>query len=167
MRDLVSRHRVRLIYPVPRDLWIVKLPQNAGGAVSRRKSPRRCGVLDVFAELVSFPELIAHPNFELDVVVTAEETVRRFDGRKGWRRRGWVVAERRLIAVHETLQLRDAAGYAAIMPAGLPPQFATADLAETLGCARHLAQKVAYCLRNGGLIEKVGSRGNAIVYARV
>ena len=39
MRDLVSKHQVRLVYPIPRDLWIVKLPQKKAEtfrAVSRR-----------------------------------------------------------------------------------------------------------------------------------
>ncbi|MBI5289996.1 MAG: hypothetical protein HY873_13565 [Chloroflexi bacterium] len=167
LRDLVARHRVRLVYPVPRDLWIVKLPQTTGATATRRRSPKRRHVLDVFDELVSFPELIAHENFHLDVVLTEEESVRRFDGRKRWRRRGWVTVERRLLAVHETVSLRNLADYIAMIPIGMPVEFLTSDLADALGRPRQLAQKVAYCLRNCGLIEKVGARGNAILYARV
>ena len=166
MRDLVSRHRVRLVYPVPRDLWIVKLPQSEADGVTRRKSPKHRGAIDVFSELVSFPELITHPNFELDVVVTGEETVWRLDGRRRWRRRGWVTVERRLLSVYDTAQLRGPADYAAMIPAGLPAEFVTADLAPAIGRPRHVAQQMAYCLRKSGLIEKVGARGNAIVYAK-
>jgi hypothetical protein len=54
-----------------------------------------------------------------------------------------------------------------MIPIGLPEEFLTSDLACQLRRPRHTAQKVAYCLRNGGLIEKVGSQGNAIVYAKV
>jgi hypothetical protein len=166
MRDLVSRHRVRLVHPIPRDLWIVKMPRGASDGATRRKSPKHLDAIDVFRELVSFPELIAHENFELDVVVTEEETVWRFDGRRGWRRRGWVTVERRLLAVYETLSLRTTADYVSLIPAGLPKEFLTSDLATALRRPRDAAQKVAYCLRNGGLIEKVGSQGNAIVYAQ-
>ena len=167
MRDLVSRHRVRLVYPVARDVWILKMPQTTGGDVTRRKSPKHRGVLDVFSELVSFPELLAHPNFELDVVLIEEETVWNFEGRKRWRRRGWGTVERRLLTIYETYALHEASHYIAMMPAGLPSEFLTSDLAKALGCARQVAQQMAYCLRNVGLIEKVGSRGNAIVYATV
>ncbi len=167
MRDLVSRHRVRLVYPVPRDRWIVKMAQETVGAATRRKSPKHLDVVDVFDELVSFPELIAHPNFELDVVLIEEETVWNLDGRKRWRRRGWVTVERRLLSIYGTVSLRAAADYMAMIPAALPNEFLTSDLAEALRRPRHLAQKVAYCLRNCGLIEKVGIRGNAIVYATV
>ena len=45
MRDLVSRHRVRLVYPIPRELWIMKLPQDSG-EVTRRKSPKHLDVIE-------------------------------------------------------------------------------------------------------------------------
>ncbi len=167
MRDLVSRHQVRLVHPIPRDLWIVKLPQKKGGDVSRRKSPKHPNVVDVLAELVSFPELITHKNFQLDVVLTQEEELRIFDRRKRWRRRGWVTVERRLLEVSETVSLQSDADFMALIPAGLPEEFLTSDIANAIGRPRYLAQKVAYCLRNCGLIEQVGYEGNAIVYSKV
>jgi hypothetical protein len=167
MRDLVSRHHVRLVYPVPRDRWIVKMPQSPGDTASRRKSPSHPGVIDVFAELVSFPELIAHEHFELDVVLTEEDWIWRFDGRRRWRRRGWSTVERRLLKVYETTSLRTSTHYLSIIPDNLPEEFLTSDLAGALRRPRHLAQRVAYCLRNAGLIEVVGSRGNALVYTKV
>ena len=136
-----------------------------GEQQSRRKSPSHLAAIDVFRQLVSFPELMAHENFQLDVVLTEEETVRRFDARKAWRRRGWVNIERRLLSVVDTVSLRTAADYVALIPPGLPAEFVTADLAAAIARPRAVAQKVAYCLRNGGCIEKSGARGNAIVYA--
>ncbi len=167
MRDLVTRHHVRLVHPIPRDLWIVKLPQDENGEVTRRKSPKHLDVVDVFKELVSFPELIGHPNFQLDVVVTQEERLQRFDGRKNWRRRGWVTVERRLLEIRETVSLHTRADYMSLIPVGLPAEFLTSDIASALRSPRQLAQKVAYCLRSSGFIEQVGSRGNGIVYSRV
>ena len=64
-----------------------------------------------------------------------------------------------MLKVYETVSLRDRADYMAMIPTGLPKEFLTSDLAHALGRPRHLAQKMAYCLRNGGLIEKVGSQG--------
>jgi hypothetical protein len=167
MRDLVSRHRVRLVYPIPRDLWIVKLPQDGGSDVTRRKSPKHLDVIDVFRELVSFPELIAHQNFQLDVVLTGEERLERLDSRKRWRRRGWVTIERRLLEVYGTVSLHNRVDYMSLIPIGLPNQFLTSDIADALGRPRTLAQKVAYCLRNCGCIEQVGSNGKSIVYSNV
>lgn len=167
MRDLVSRYRVLLVHPVPRELWIVKLPQHAGEATVRRKSPKRSDVIDVFGELVSFPELLTNDQFQLDVVLTQEEELRRFEPGRRWRRRGWVTVERRLVDVVETASLRRAGDYASLLPRDLPPEFRTSDLASALGRPRYVARKVAYCLRECGLIEQVGRHGNGIVYSMV
>jgi hypothetical protein len=165
MRNLVERRRVRLVYPIPRVRWIVKMPRTRADKPTRRKSPKHLDVIDVFNELVSFPELIGSPNFELDLVVTEEESLRKFDARRRRRRSGgWITIERRLLAVHDTIALRNSADYASLLPLALPPEFLTSDLAAALRRPRHVAQKMAYCLRNSGLIEKIGARGNAILY---
>lgn len=165
IRDLVARRRVRLVHPIPRDRWIIRTPQKRGGTATRRKSPLHLGAIDVFRELVSFPELAAHENFELDVVLTEEEWVWRFDGRRRWRQRGWSLVERRLLQVYETVPLRNSADYSAMLPVDLPGEFLTSDLAQAIRRPRRVAQQMAYCLRSGGCIDKVGSRGNAALYA--
>lgn len=167
MRDLVTRHSVRLVYPVPRNLWIVKMPKEVGDGVTRRRSPKHLSAIDVFSQLVSFPELMAQENFELDIVLTEEETLWSHAPGKRWRRKGWVTIERRLLQVYETVSLRAAHDYMALIPSGLPEAFLTADLAGAIGCPRRVSQQVAYCLSRGGFIEKVGMKGNAIVYGRV
>ena len=60
---LADDHRIRLVYPIPREKWIIKLAEDGHSAPSRRKSPKRGKIEDVFGELVSFPKLLAHPNF--------------------------------------------------------------------------------------------------------
>ena len=166
MRDLASRHRVRLVYPVPEERWIVKLPAAADGKTLRRRSPKRAGMEDIFAELVSFPDLIAHKNFELEVILTREEQLRRFDGRRGRSRRGWVVIERRLLDTTDRLLIRSPGDLVRLLPSDLPEPFHTLDLATSFGRSRALAQKVAYCLRKCNLITAVGKDANAVLYSR-
>lgn len=163
---LLDEHAVHVVHPIPIEKWIVKLDE-VGGVSSRRKSPKRGDAVDLFSELVSFPELVAHPNLTLEVLLTREEEVRRFDGNRAWRRKGWVIEERRLIEVMERHTFDSPAALATLLPDGLPPGFTTADLAETLRCHRRLAQQMTYCLRETGVIGMVGKDGNAIVYSRL
>lgn len=165
LHTLVERHPVRLVYPIAAEKWIVKLPQEPGGKSIRRKSPKRGCVVELCAELVSFPRLLAHPNFTLEVLLTQEEEVRRFDARQAWRRRGWVIEERRLLDVVARHRFDTPDALAALLPADLPTPFTTTDLAAALGQSRWLAQKMAYCLRETGGIEATGKRGRAVLYA--
>ncbi len=159
---LLDGHEVRIVHPIPATKWIVKRP-HAGSPASRRRSPKRGSVLDLFAELVSFPWLIDHPNFTIEVLMTEEEEVRRFDG-KSWRRKGWSVVDRRLVDVTGGLVVEGPPDLLALLPEGLSQPFTTADLATAIARPRRLAQQMAYCLRECGVAEIAAKRGNALVY---
>jgi hypothetical protein len=160
---LLDRYAIRLVYPVPVKKWIVKLDEG-GSVASTRLSPKRGIAADVCAELVSFPSLLSHPNFTLEVALTAEEEVRSPDARKGWRRGGFVIEERRLVEVLETAEVASPEDLLGLVPADLPAPFTTADLATGLGRSRHLAQEVAYCLRVSGAVATVGRDKRGILY---
>jgi hypothetical protein len=164
--ELTAHHPVRLVYPIAREKWIVKLAEDGHSQLSRRKSPKRGRVEDVFAELVSFPTLLASPNFSLEVLLIQEEEVRRHDPRRAWRRRGWVTHERRLLEVVEVRCFETPADMAELLPPSLAEPFTTSDLAASLPRPRRLAQRMAYCLREMNVINPVGKQGNTILYVR-
>jgi hypothetical protein len=156
-------HRVRIVHPIPVDKWIVKV-DSYGTVLSRRRSPRHGKPTDVFAELVSIPELLAKPGLEVEVLLTIEEEHRSFTPGRAWRRNGWAVIERRLIDVVASLPLNTSEDLTALLPDGLPETFTTSELAERLGRPRRAAQQMAYCLRIAGVLVAVGKRGNNVEY---
>jgi hypothetical protein len=163
---LTRQRPVRLIYPIAQQKWIVKLPTDGHGRQRRRKSPKRGTLFQVFEELVSFPELLANPNFSLHIVSIQEEEVRRHDKRRGWRRKEWITHERRLLHVMEEHFFENPEDMAFLIPANLPDMFTTADLANALNMSRRFARKMAYCLDRMNLLTRIGKRGNAKVYGR-
>lgn len=164
--DLAPRHPLRLVYPLAAEKWIVKLDADGKIPASRRKSPKRGALVEIFAEMVSFPHLLAHPHFSLEVLLIHEEEVRRHEPGRAWRRRGWITHERRLLAVVDRRLFEAPADLSALLPPDLPEPFTTADLAGALGRGRWLAQKMAYCLREIGALDTVGKQGNAWLYRR-
>ena len=162
---LLDDHDVRLVAPIPLTRRIVRLSPG-GEILSARRSPKRGRIEDVFGRLVSIPELLAHPRFELELLLTHEEEHRRWEpGRGRRRRRGWSVVGRGLVSVEQSLVLSSPADAAALLPL-LPDVFDTADLAEAACCSRRLAQQTVYCLRALGTIEAEGKRGRAVLYRR-
>ncbi len=166
LHALLETHHVRVIHPVAVERHIIKL-EDTGEILSRRKSPKRGRTVDVFSELVSFPELIAHERFSLVVVLTTEEEIRMHEPGKAWRRQGWVIQERRLVEVRDHVELSTLEAVSALLPVDLPAEFTTADLSAGVKRPRRLAQQMAYCLVRAGAIQQVDKAGNAIVYARV
>ena len=164
--DLASRHAVRLVYPIASEKWLVKLPREGTGQAARRKSPKRGRIEDLFTELVSVAPMLRESILSLEVVFTREEEIRRHDGKRGWRRRGWVTEERRLLEVVGQRRFDDPGDFGALVPCTLPQPFTTADLAQALRRPRRLAQRMAYCLREMGEIQPAGRRGRAVLYSR-
>jgi len=160
---LLDTHSIRLVHPIATEKWILKLDED-GHQISRRRSPKRGIPADVCAELVSFPSLLSHPNFTLELAMIEEEEVRRPDTQKGWRRGGYAIDERRLVDVLNTIRLDSPAALLELLPPGLPDPFTTADLAAGLGRTRHLAQEVAYCLRVSGAVKTAGRDQRGILY---
>ncbi len=161
---LLPGHRVRLVLPVAATRWLEK--HHPDGRVERRRSPKAGRVEQLFAELVAAPTLLEHPNLELEVVLVEDVECRRFEAGKAWRRRGWVVAGRRLERVIERRSFAAPTDLLALLPPGLPDAFTTSDLAARARLPRRLAQQAAYCLFELALVERVGKAGNAHLYRR-
>ncbi len=162
---LLDKHSVRLVHPIAQERWIVRLDANGKTNLSRRKSPRRGNVYHLFDELVRIPHLITHPNFTLDVLLTQEEEIRLNDGQGSWRRKGWSIYDRRLLAVVEQIPLVNTADFQALLPPDLPQPFTNKTLATALKLRPRLAQRMTYCLRQMNALEIIGKQGNALLYA--
>jgi len=165
LQTMLAVRPVHVVLPIAAETTIVRLDEH-GAPTSRRKSPKHGNVLHAFAELVSLPTLLAHPHFVLEVLLTCEEQIWRNDGQGSWRRRRWSIADRRLLAVHRSTRLTCAGDCAALLPVDLPTVFSCRDLAAACPIPHSVAQKMAYCLRQMGMITVVGKRGNAVLYNR-
>ncbi|MGD9720606.1 MAG: hypothetical protein AB7O59_16615 [Pirellulales bacterium] len=166
VRRLLERHRVLVVKPIVARKTLVKLAAADGPVVSSRTSPKRGQLLDIFEELVYFTRVFPHPRLTLEVVLVEVEE-RRYPGhgrRRRWRRNDFVVGDQLLSAVGDRLRLRRAADLLRLLPADLPAPFHTGDLARAMQVQRHVAQRVAYCLREMQAVRQVGKQGNTIVY---
>lgn len=162
--SVLDRHRVVLVHPIAVVRHIIKLSSAPDQPATRRRSPKRGSAAQVLAELVSVPRLLEHPNFELELVLIEVEEFRRHDPGRVRRRNGWRVVERCLGAVLERQRLTCSRDLFRFLKTPLPETFTTADLALSMGEPRWLAQKLAFCLRESGILEVCGKQRNALRY---
>jgi hypothetical protein len=164
LRRLIGANEVRLVHPIPKRKWIVRVDDGGENVLSRRRSPKRGRVEDVFSELVYIPGLVKDPNFSLEVLLVHSEDVWIDDGMGSWRRRHWSIHDRRLLDVVERALFEAPGDFIGLLPPTLPEEFTTKDLSEGLGLRPNVARRMAYCLRHMGSIEAVGKRGRALLY---
>ena len=163
LTHLVRYHRVRLVYPIVQEKWIVRSATRNGKEPVRRKSPKKGRMEDLFWELVSIPQLLSNPNFSLEVLMIRGEEVRRYHDVKRRVRKRWLLEGRHLLDVLDQRSFGQSADWLRFLPDGLE-QFTTSDLASSMNTRRDLAQKMAYCLREARMIEMIGKRGRANLY---
>ena len=166
LATLLQNHTVCLVHPIAVQKWIVRLDREGATVLSRRRSPKRGTLLDIFDELVSIPHLVAHPGFTLEVLLVEVEETRQQDGRGSWRRRGWSIHDQILVGVESRHRFCGPADFAALLPPTLPEPFTSSQIAACFGMRHGQGQKIAYCLRHMGAIEMVGKQGNAYQYRR-
>jgi hypothetical protein len=162
---LIATHPVRLVHPIPQEKWIVQIAAD-GTLMHRKKSPRRGCIEHIFDELISFPELMAHPNLSLEVVLTREEEVWCDDGRGSWRRKGRSVRDRRLLEVLEHVLFLQPSDFLRLLPADLPEPFTSRDLASAMKRPVAFTRRILYCLRKMNVLRPCGFQRRAVLYCR-
>jgi len=164
MQALAEVGPVVLVHPIARNTAIVKQPEDAQAKPEVRKSPKHGASVHIVNDLVYIPTMLNHANFSVEVVLTEEREIRRYDAQKNRRRGGWRVVERQLLSVGEGVRLNAMADLYEFLQHELPETFGTKDLAQALGQPVAIAQKMAYCLRHAGVTEIAGKIGNALQY---
>jgi hypothetical protein len=163
LMKLLPKYKITLVHPVAQEKWIARYDTD-GVLLSRRRSPRRGCVEDIFKELVYLPSLVLHPNLRLEVVLVCEEEVQRTDGKGSWRRKGHSIYDRKLIEILRVQTFANAGDWLRLLPGTLPDQFTNQELAKTLGKPLFVAQRMTYCLKCMGLLEVLGKRGRANLF---
>jgi hypothetical protein len=166
---LLEQHSLRIVKPLVIRTRIAKVKRRGGPITSRRMSPKRGSVLDLFDELIYFTRVFPHPNLTIEVPLIHVEQIRAPAPRR--RRRRWQskyqIQDVTLEATEATIELQRPADLLNLL--ALPEQFDrfnTADLAAQIDCSRHRAQQIAYVLRHTGAIDSLTRNRAGIVYQR-
>ena len=163
LQDLLPVYTVRVIHPIAQARWVQRI-DSSGKQVSRRKSPKKGRVEEMFRELLRIPAIATHPNFQLHIAMIHEEVIWCDDGKGSWRRKGWSVAEKNLLEVVETVSFEKGDDYLNLVPKDLKIPFTNRELAASAKLRPGLAQKMTYTLRKMNLLNMTGKRGRSLEF---
>jgi len=166
IHKLLVDHYVLVVKPIIARKHLIKLDKRDGDVVSRRRSPKRGNIMNLFDELVYCTRLFPHPNLCIDVPLIEMEELR-FPGhgrRRRHRDNDFQVQDQRLLKIESIQRFATAGDLRKLIPGTLPTTFHTGHLAEAIGQSRSVAQQVAYCFRHMKITRPVGKKGNAILY---
>jgi len=163
LQKLLPDRQVCVVKPIVVARRLIRRDRPGGPDLRARRSPRRGALLDAFDELVGLARIFPHANLGIDLLAVEVDEIRVAHRR----RPGYLVVDRVLREVRETIRLREPGDLWSLLPSDLPGRFTTLDLAESLGRPLAFAQRVAYCLRHGGAASIVDRRGHHRVFEAI
>lgn len=164
LHTLVKTHSVHLLHPITFEKWVLQENQDGTKVISRRKSPYRGQLTDMFEELVRIPELMKHENFTIEFPLIREEEVRCRDGKGSKHRKRQSIKDRRLLEVVSTYKFTTAKDFLQFIPQNLPSPFSNKCLEKVLSLPIHRCRQITYCLRKMDTISVVGKKGNELLF---
>ena len=164
VRRLAEQHDVLVVKPIVARKTLVRTSAD-GRELSRRFSPKRGTLLDIFDELVYFTRAFPSRRLTLELRLVEIEELRKpgHGRRRRWRQDDHIVVDQRLLTAGEPHRIQTAADLLKLLPP-LPSPFHTGQLAAAADVPRSIAQRIAYCLREMKAVERVGKQGNTMLY---
>ena len=166
LQALLPVRPVRIVHPVAVEKWITKLAKDGTTFLSRRKSPKRGSLYDLFDELVSFPQLILDPNFSVEVVLIKEEELRCEDGKGSWRRKGTSIKDHLLLEVSSRELFETGRDFLRLLPKDWTGPSTNREIATALHQPYFRIARMTYCLVRMEILRSVGKVGNSILFER-
>jgi hypothetical protein len=160
LEALLDRHPICLVHPIAQEKVIISR-RTDGTIISRRRSPKKGRLEDLFYELVFVGSWVNHPNFSLEVLITIEEEHRIADGKGSWRRKGVSIQDRSLVNIVEKRLFCIPTDYRMFLPTTLVSGFTNREFADYSRIPYRLASKMTYTLLQIGILDYYGKSGRA------
>ena len=168
MRDKLTAflplYPVTIIYPIPREKWLIWIDEESGELSSKRKSPAKGKTYDAFAELYKIKMFLQDPNLRLKLVLVDMEEYRLLNGWSRDKKKGSSRYDRIPLQIVEEVDITCPRDYMQFIPYELQEPFGVKDFAKAAHIPAQRAQVVIHILFHMGMIKRVGKRGNAFLY---
>ena len=175
LKIIENGHNIKLIHPIPL-ITRIELSNEKGKVISKRKSPKKGCIYDLFRELTGIYPVITNPHFCLEVVeiemteerIRTSEPVQSKNGRRRFRR-NWLKTGKRLDEIINTRRFSSSSDYLKLLPP-LPQPFCAKDLKTALNKMTDIPKRsvdahlIIWVLSHAGLIEQVETKNRSKYY---
>lgn len=160
----LSLDKVTIVYPVPHTKWLQWINQETGETSVKRKSPKTGSPYLIFPELYRIKEFLKHPNLSLCIPLINVQEYRLLDGWSQDRKKGSSRYDRIPIDLIDEVRIGSIEEYYKLLPLGLEETFSTKEYQKAAKVSLKNAGIALNILFYIGIVEKVGKKGNLILY---
>lgn len=164
LRAFLPLYPVTIIYPIPREKWLIWIDEETGQLSNKRKSPLKGNGYAVFPELYKIKMFLKDPNLRFKLVLLDMEEYRLLNGWSKDKKKGSSRFDRIPTQLVEEIDIECLQDYMQFVPYDLPEEFTVKEFAKVAHIPAKRAQVVVHILAYVGVIEQIGKRGNAYLY---
>lgn len=168
MRDKLAvflpLYPVTIVYPIPREKWIIWIDEESGELSRKRKSPLKGSVYTVFPELYKIKMFLKDPNLRLKLALMDMEEYKLLNGWSKDRKKGASRYDRIPTELVEEVEICCIEDYMQFVPYELEGEFTSKEFAAAAHIPVQLAQVTLNILYHVGTVTKTGKRGNQYLY---
>ena len=164
LQTFLSLYPVTVVYPIPREKWLIWVDEESGELSKKRKSPAKGNPYVAFIELYKIKMFLKDPNLRLRFVLIDMEEYRLLNGWSKDKKKGSTRYDRIPTQLVEEVEINCPEDYMQFVPYELEDDFTTKDFAKAAHIPVSLAQTVLNILFFVGTVERVGTQGRAYLY---
>ena len=164
LQTFLSLYPVTVVYPIPREKWLIWVDEESGELSKKRKSPTKGNPYVAFIELYKIKMFLKDPNLRLRFVLIDMEEYRLLNGWSKDKKKGSTRYDRIPTQLVEEVEINCPEDYMQFVPYELEDDFTTKDFAKAAHIPVNLAQTVLNILFFVGTVERVGKQGRAYLY---
>ena len=168
MRNKLSaflpRYPVTIVYPIPREKWIIWIDEESGELSRKRKSPAKGNVYLAFIELYKIKMYLKNPNLRVKLVLMDMEEYKLLNGWSRDKKRGSSRYDRIPTELVEEVDITRIEDYMQFVPYDLEEEFTSKEFAKAAHIPVKLAQTVLNILYDIGTVTRTGKKGREYLY---
>ena len=154
---------VTIVYPLPVSKTVVNIDSDTGAVLSRRKSPRKRGIYEIFYELYGIRDYIKDPHLHIRIVSMDVEEYRYQGLTEKHGRKIRVLSD--VVPLHPISEtdIFDTRDLMMFVPAELEEEFTVAEFAASAGISVDLTRYTLGLLTIAGVLERE-KKGRGYIY---
>ncbi len=155
---------VTIVYPIPREKWLIWIDEESGDLSKPRKSPLKGTPYMVFPELYKIKMFLKDPNLHFRLILMDMEEYRLLNGWSKDRKKGSSRYDRIPKELVEEIEISRPEDYMQFVPYELDGQFTVKEFGKAAHISVSLARIVLNILYFMGTVERTGKQGNSYLY---
>lgn len=155
---------VTIVYPIPREKWIIWIDEESGELSRKRKSPAKGNVYLAFIELYKIKMYLKNPNLRVKLVLMDMEEYKLLNGWSRDKKKGSSRYDRIPTELIEEVDITRIEDYMQFVPYDLEEEFTSKEFAKAAHIPVKLAQTVLNILYDLGTVTRTGKKGREYLY---